>query len=56
MKYKITVQQIIREDHEMILEGKSLMATFDEALRLIASRNKIITRGQFHIKKIESKE
>ena len=55
-KFKVIVEKIITEQHEMVLEGESAMIVFDEALRLVESRNKNIGYEQFHVKKIESKE
>jgi len=52
MKYKITVEHIIKEEHEMVFEDESIMQAFDKARELVAARNKTVKSGRFFITKI----
>lgn len=53
MKYKITIVRLIREEHEITLEGETIMSAFDEARRLADVRNKTITNGKYYVTKIK---
>jgi hypothetical protein len=53
MKYKITIRRILQEEYEMVLEDDSIMAAFDEARKLVTSRNVTSQVGRFFVTKIE---
>lgn len=52
MKFKITVEHIIREEHEMIFEDENIMQAFDKARELVVARNKTVRAGKFFVTKI----
>lgn len=52
MRYKITVEHVIKEEHDMILEDETIMQAFDQARELVDARNKTVKAGRFHIMKI----
>lgn len=52
MKYKITVEHLAREEHEMILEDETIMQAFDKACELVTARNKTVKSGRFFVTKI----
>jgi hypothetical protein len=54
MKFKVIIKHIIEENHEMILEGDSIVDALDEARRLAALRNETNKHGTFHLTKIET--
>lgn len=56
MKYKITIKRHIIEECEMFLEDSSIMSAFDEARKLVESRNKTIKNGIFVVSKIEKEK
>ena len=56
MKFKVTIERIIREEHEMLLDGESITDALDEARQIVTARNEKNKIGQFFIAKIETKE
>lgn len=56
MKFKVTIERVIREEYEMVLEGESITQALDEARKIITVRNEKNKLGQFFIAKIETKE
>ena len=53
-KFKITIEQIAKEDHEMFLDGANSMEALDQARVLVVSRNKTCPTGTvYSIKKVE---
>ena len=53
-KYKITIIQLSKQEHEMILEGKSSMDALDQARALVNARNKTVPSGTIYsIDKVE---
>lgn len=54
MKYRITIEQVVKEEHEMQLEGVSAMEALDHARAQVAARNKKCPVGTvFSVKKVE---
>jgi hypothetical protein len=56
MKFKVTIERVLREEYEMILEDESITNALDEARKIVAVRNEKNKVGQFFITKIETKE
>jgi hypothetical protein len=52
MKFKITVEHVIREEYEMVFEDENIMRAFDKARELVAARNKTVRAGKFFVTKI----
>jgi hypothetical protein len=53
-KFKIVIEQIAREEHEMFLEGASSIEALDQARALVVSRNKTCPKGTIYsVKKVE---
>lgn len=53
MKYKITIKRVLEEEYEMVLEDETIMAAFDEARKLVTTRNKSSKIGRFFVTKIK---
>lgn len=53
--YTITIQRVVKEDYTMILEAETAIQAFDEARRIVASRNKTSITGTFSVMKVEEK-
>jgi hypothetical protein len=56
MKFKVTVEHVVRTEHEMTLEDETITGALDQALKMVATRNKTNKVGQFFVAKIETKE
>jgi hypothetical protein len=52
MKFKITIERILKEEYEMELEDDTIMGAFDEARKLTTARNVTSQIGRFFITKI----
>lgn len=53
MKHLITIRRVLTEDYEMVLENDNVMASLDQARKLVAIRNEKSKIGQFSVIKIE---
>ncbi len=56
MKFKVTIERVIREEYEMVLEGESIVQALDDAHKIVTARNEKNKIGQFFISRIETKE
>jgi hypothetical protein len=54
-KYRITIEQIKRENHEVVLEGESAMSALDQGREMVKVRNQRnkIEGNIFSVTKVE---
>lgn len=54
-KFKVIIEQVKKETHEVILEGNSVMSVLDEARKMVKVRNERnkIVGNNFSVSKIE---
>lgn len=52
-RYRVTIEKVTREIHEVVFDGDELMEVFDEARHLVSQRNKSDFFGQYYVSKIQ---
>jgi len=52
-RFKVTVEKVTRESHQLIFEGENIMEVFDEVRLLAERRNQNTNNGKYYVTKIE---
>lgn len=53
--YTITVERVVKEQYDMILEAETSMQALDEARQMCVVRNKRSTSGTYSVISVEEK-